>query len=232
MIDGRTTFMMPSTDECRLYATSIFHFTEMDYKQYIATADYMSKRKRLRALLVFLICSLLFVIPFLWSISVSSSRGYVLLLIILFLIPSPAIIISNIKKQPPWWGWGYQVNQLTEMYSEALGFPPNESEKEYCFEVYDDSIQFITSGRTTRASYEDIRWVEKKGDLVIIGYLDGAKSLLNPFFAGNEPHYKAVPAMAFHASKLEGMDSDELIAILEEYAKKPKRPVTRKDAWK
>lgn len=190
----------------------------------------MSKRKILLSLLLFLIGYFLLAIPFLWAIGFP--RGYLLAIIIIFLITSPAVIIANAKKQPPWWGWRYQVNLLTEMYSEALGFPLIDSERKYRFETYDDTIQFITSGRTLRAPFEDIRWVEKKGDLVIIGYLDGDKSLLNPLFNSTRPHYKAVPAMVFHASKLEGMDPDELIAILEEYAKKPKRPLPRKDAWK
>ncbi len=207
-----------------------YALTDVQFEEYVATADYMSKRKILLGLLLFLIGYFLLAIPFLWAIGFP--RGYLLAIIIIFLIPSPAVIIANAKKQPPWWGWGYQVNLLTETYSEALGFPLDCLAKKYRFEIHGDILQFVTVNRTLQAKIEEIRWVEKKGDLIIVGVLSGDKSLLNPLFNSTRPHYKAVPAMVFHASKLEGMDPDELIALLKEYAKKPKRPLPRKDAWK
>lgn len=145
-----------------------------------------------------------------------------------------ASIVSLVTKRPPFWNMEFQRKEIFRIYNEALGWPEPGENRNCSFFYSQYSIIFRIDDAELRRSLEEIRWVVQKGDLVVVGILDGSKSLTcaTYFAEGDGIHYKAVPAAAFLKSKLEGMDPDELIAILEEYAKKPKRPVNRKEAWK
>lgn len=201
--------------------------TDDDFLIYVATSDYMSKRNKLRCILIIVSIFCIVIYPALWVICGPS--GYILVLELIIVWAIPVIIIALVKKQPAFWGTDYQTNVLLKMYSEALGLKPDDSDRRFRFQIVGDTLSFTTFRREIAAPLQEVRWVRQVGDLVIVGCLYVSRALVSPLnMRKDEDHYKPVPAAAFFKSKLEGMDSDELIALLEEYAKMPKPPLARK----
>ncbi len=222
---------MQSTDgqEARTRCDGIL--TDDDFLVYVATSDYMSKRGKLRCILIVVSIVCFAIYPAIWVICGPS--GYVLVLELIIIWAIPVLIFALAKKQPAFWGTDYQTNVLLKMYSEALGLRPDDPDRRFRFQVIGDALSFTTFRREIVAPLQEVRWVRQVGDLVIVGCLFVPRALVSPLNTRkDEDHYKAVPAAAFLKSKLQGMDPDELVALLEEYAKSPKRPKSRKAAWK
>lgn len=69
---------------------------------------------------------------------------------------------------------------------------------------------------------DNVRWIRRSGDLVVIGCLDDSGSMNSkPFMT--ESDYRAIPGIAFLSSKLNGMDADELIEALQPYVRQHRR---------
>lgn len=218
--------MTQSTNQHSVLVACDGEFTKEAFKDYVAISDYMSKQKKFKRLLIALFIYGILIIPILWIIGFPNIIiAIIAIFIYTYLL---AFAIAIIRKKPVWWGTRYQTNQLIKLYSESLGYSPNNVQRKFHFEVSNDAARFKTATKEFSIPLNSIYWIREIDDLVIIGFLNGAKSYVNPLFSNEIQHYKAVPAAAFLKSKLEGMDPDELIALLEEYAKKPKPPLSRK----
>ncbi len=213
-----------------LKAQCEFVLTEEQFEEYVFLSDFMSKKKRISITLVF--CFLVILALAFVSVAIKMPALVLVMVYLLFGAIIVVSLISLILKKPPFRFLRYQEEYICTIYKNALGISPIASVISCSFILTRDSMIFQTGDYEIISSPLAIQWVACKHDLVVVGCIDGSKSLSGTYIFGDGNHYKAVPAMVFLKSKLEGMDPDELIAILEEYAKKPKRPLPRKDAWK
>lgn len=207
--------------ECKNNASCDFCFTEKQFLEYVRICDFMSKWKMWASVLV---CSVFFIMVF-GSISyfimhsIETFIGITALFWLFLLILS----ICLIRREPPLWFTPIPKSRPIELYGKALGIFPFPTEAKMLFRLQDGRIYLITPDGGIEAPLQDVRWVRKAGDLVIIGCLDDSKSIIDPFSTGNVNFYRAIPGIAFLASKLEGMDPEELIALLEGCARQHRR---------
>lgn len=221
---------MQSTTDKPFKAHCSFHLSEEELIEYISISDYAAKRGKV---LFSLILSIVIVMPIL---ILSAFIGFPIQFTIAFafftLYQFPFYLLSLVTKRPPLWQFRFQRRGIVAMYKEAFGYKRDEEVSEWEFIIEDEELAFGTERRMLRVPLDWVRWVRRSGDLVVVGCLNGWSTLTSAILGPTDRnHYEPCPAAAFLASRLEGMDADELIGILKQYAKKSKPIKWRNATW-
>lgn len=221
---------MQSTTDKPLMAHCAFQLSEEELIEYVSISDYAAKRGKV---LFLIIISFVVPIPILafWA-AIGTPIQYIIVFAVCMLCQLPSLLLSIVTKRPPLWQFRFQRRNIVEMYKEAFGYQRDEEISELMFMVEDGELTFGTERRMLRVPLDWVRWVRRSGDLVVVGCLNGWSTLTSPIMGPTDRnHYEPCPAAAFLASRLEGMDADELIGILKQYAKKPKPIKWRNATW-
>ncbi len=192
------------------------------FMDYVAICDYMSKRKIYRDVFIAGItidCLFLGI-----SIALNAFTEVTVLLSSLLAIWMLNYAIALSSKTPLWWWTNATRDHCQSKYKEALGYGYGSYRLrlECRFECTDKDVTFSTQTRKLTVPLDEILWVRRIGNLVVVGLSDWFRS----FNVGSSFTYMtsngAILGAAFLASKLEGMEPEELISFLEVYAKKAK----------
>ncbi len=197
-----------------------FAFTSEQFCEYSRICDFMSKWKKWLAQIVLTVYVVLMII-----LSYSALRfpvDAVLLLPSILGIPALVICIGLATQSPPLWFWRRKRRGIMKMYAKRLGMRYPELVDQCSFWFEDGWLTMITEEVNVKAPLRDVRWVRRSGDLVVIGCLDDSYSMDTDYLIG-EKGYKAIPGIAFLASKLEDADANDLIAMLEPYIRQNRR---------
>lgn len=143
---------------------------------------------------------------------------------IVFFYTVPGYIVSFVTRKPPLWWIRSQREEILEIYKRALGFLPGTEIFKATFAIRDGRLSFRTNRNEIVIPLDEVRWVRRSGDLVVVGCFNGWSSVHSPVLSlQSGPHYKPCLAAVFMASKVEGMDSNELMTFLSRCVKKRKR---------
>ncbi len=213
---GRCNTQLPDA----LYAACDFSFSPAQFCEYSRICDFMSKWKKIVALILLLS---FFVISVLYCfLTFGSPLEPIFFIIWVPLVLIALFIIGLLTQSPPLWFWRRKRRGIMKMYAKRLGMRYPKLDDQCSFWLEDSWLTMITEEVNVKAPLRDVRWVRRSGDLVVIGCLDDSNSA-NIDYIQTEKDYKAIPGIAFLASKLEDADANDLIAMLEPYIRQNRR---------
>lgn len=207
-----------------LRARCSFSFTRELFLEYSRICDFMSKWKKWFAQTIIAIYFVFFC--FLLAVLAGFSVWIGLLVAWVFVLMLLLFITAFVTRSPPLWLWKRKQSGVMRMYAERLGFDEPDA-KGHCFTWFEDGlIGMETEVAMMEVPIDDVRWVRRSGDLVVIGCLDDSSSMDAKPFMNLEEYkyfYRAIPGIAFLASGLQGMDANELIEMLQPYVRQHRR---------
>ncbi len=201
-----------------------YSFTREQFLEYSRICDFMSKWKKFFAFIIVSVYYLLFAFLLAWLLEfpawLVACNTWVFVLILFFLI------VAFLTNSPPLWFIKRKQRNTMRMYAERLGFDEPDADGQ-CITWFEDGlIGMETEVAMMEVPIDDVRWVRRSGELVVIGCLDDSGSVdAKPFMTLEEYEngYRAIPGIAFLASRLQGMDADELIEALQPYVRQHRR---------
>lgn len=113
-----------------------------------------------------------------------------------------------------------------KLYAERLGFDELGADAKCLTRFESGYVGMETDVAMMEVPLNNVRWIKRSGDLVVIGCLDDSGSIDAKAFMGIadcEISYRAIPGIALLASRLEGMSVDELIEALQPYVRQHRR---------